>query len=151
MAPAQSRIAIACDHAGVGLKRTLVAALQDAGHDVLDLGTDGTESVDYPDYAAALAAALADGRAGRGVLICGTGIGIAIAANRNPALRCAVVHDVTSAQLSRRHNDANVIALGARLVGEAVALDCLKAFLDTDFEGGRHARRIAKLSAQVLS
>jgi ribose 5-phosphate isomerase B len=142
-------IAIACDHAGLALKRALVAALEAAGHGVLDLGTDGPESVDYPDFADALAAAVADGRAARGVLVCGTGIGIAIAANRHPHIRCGVVHDVTSARLTRLHNDANVIALGARLVGEAVAIDCLKTFLDTQFEGGRHARRVAKLSGKV--
>jgi ribose 5-phosphate isomerase B len=142
-------VAIACDHAGVGLKRVLAAALREAGYAVLDLGTDGPESVDYPDFADALAAAIAAGRANRGVLVCGTGIGIAIAANRHPHVRCAVVHDVTSARLTRQHNDANVIALGARLVGEAVALDCVRAFMDTQFEGGRHARRVAKLSGKV--
>lgn len=151
MAPPSARVAIACDHAGVALKRTLAAALREAGHEVLDLGTDGSESVDYPDYAEALASAIAAGRAGRGVLVCGTGIGIAIAANRHPAVRCAVVHDATSTRLARQHNDANVIALGARLVGEAVALDCLNLFLGTAFEGGRHARRVAKLSGKVFS
>jgi len=145
------RVAIACDHAGVALKRVLADSLRAAGHDVHDLGTNGPESVDYPDFADALAAVISAGRAERGVLICGTGIGIAIAANRHQAVRCAVVHDVTSARLSRAHNDANVIALGARLVGEAVALDCLRAFLETDFEGGRHARRVAKLSAKVTA
>ena len=151
MAPSLPRVAIACDHAGVGLKRTLAAALREAGHEVLDLGTDGPDSVDYPDYAEALATAIAAGRAERGVLICGTGIGISIAANRHPDIRCAVVHDVTSAKLTRQHNDANVMAVGARLVGEAVALDCLKTFLSTEFEGGRHARRVAKLSGKVFS
>jgi ribose 5-phosphate isomerase B len=142
-------VAIACDHAGVALKRALAAALEAAGHGVLDLGTDEAASVDYPDFADALAAAVADGRAERGVLVCGTGIGIAIAANRHPHIRCGVVHDATSARLTRAHNDANVIALGARLVGEAVAIDALHAFLDTPFEGGRHARRVAKLGGKV--
>jgi len=145
------RVAIACDHAGVALKRVLAESLRSTGHPVRDLGTDGPDSVDYPDFADALAAEIAAGRAERGVLICGTGIGISIAANRHAAVRCAVVHDVTSARLTRAHNDANVMALGARLVGEAVALDCLKAFLETDFEGGRHARRVAKLSAKVTA
>jgi ribose 5-phosphate isomerase B len=145
------RVAIACDHAGVALKRVLAEFLRRDGHQVRDLGTDGPESVDYPDFADALAAEIAAGRAERGVLICGTGIGISIAANRHAAVRCAVVHDVTGARLTRAHNDANVMALGARLVGEAVALDCLKAFLETNFEGGRHARRVAKLSAKVTA
>ncbi|MCC7281314.1 MAG: ribose 5-phosphate isomerase B [Acetobacteraceae bacterium] len=146
-----TRVAIACDHAGVALKRVLAASLRAAGHPLADLGTDGAESVDYPDFAAALAAEIESGRADRGVLICGSGIGISIAANRHAAVRCALVHDVTGARLARQHNDANVIALGARLVGEAVALDCLKTFLETDFEGGRHARRVAKLSAKVTA
>ncbi len=140
-------IALASDHAGFDLKEHLKRELQAAGHAVLDLGTSSTDSVDYPDFGAALAGAIRDGRAGRGVLVCGTGIGISIAANREPAVRAAVVHDVTSARLARRHNDANVIALGARLVGPEVARDCLRAFLETPFEGGRHAARVAKLSS----
>jgi ribose 5-phosphate isomerase B len=143
-------IAIACDHAGLALKRALVTAIEGLGHAVLDLGTHDEASVDYPDFADALAAALGDGRAERGVLVCGTGIGIAIAANRHAHIRCGVVHDVTSTHLTRAHNDANVIALGARLVGEAVAIDCVKTFLDTPFEGGRHARRVQKLSPPPL-
>jgi ribose 5-phosphate isomerase B len=149
MAQPPLSVAIACDHAGLALKRVLAEALRDAGHNVLDLGTDGPESVDYPDFADALAAAIGDGRAERGVLVCGTGIGIAIAANRHDHIRCAVVHDATSARLTRQHNDANVVALGARLIGEAVALDCVQIFMATDFEGGRHARRVAKLSGKV--
>lgn len=149
MHQAETTVAIASDHAGAALKRVLAVALAEAGLATLDLGADGSASVDYPDYADALAAALAAGRAARGVLVCGTGIGIAIAANRHPHIRCAVVHDATSARLTRLHNDANVIALGARLVGEAVALDCLAAFLATEFEGGRHVRRVEKLSGKV--
>lgn len=140
-------IAIAADHAGFDLKETLKAELEARGFAALDLGAHGRESVDYPDFADALAAALEDGRASRGVLICGTGIGISIAANRHRHLRAAVCHDTTSARLARQHNDANVLALGARLVGPEVARDCLAVFLATAFEGGgRHDRRIAKMS-----
>ena len=139
-------IAIASDHAGFDLKELLKAELQAGGLHIVDLGTSSRTAVDYPDFAMALAKAIRDGQAGRGVLVCGTGIGIAIAANREPAVRAAVVHDATSARLARQHNDANVIALGARLVGPEVAKDCLRVFLETPFEGGRHAPRVAKLS-----
>lgn len=138
-------IAIAADHAGCTLKEKLAAALRERGLEVLDLGTEPGCAVDYPDQADALAAALREGRAQRGVLICGSGIGIAIAANRHRHLRAALCHDVTTARLARQHNDANVLVLGERIVGEAVARECLAAFLDTPFEGGRHARRVAKL------
>lgn len=140
------RIAIASDHAAVALKATLATWLRDAGHDVLDLGTDGTASVDYPDYGYAVAAALADGRAERGVALCGSGIGIMIAANRNPACRCALVSEPLSAGLARTHNDCNAIAMGARLIGEEMAKACLDAFLTAEFLGGRHAPRVDKLS-----
>lgn len=140
-------IAIACDHAGFELKETLKAELSNRGFDVLDLGTNGPESVDYPDFGAAMGEAIADGRAKRGVLICGSGIGISIAANRNPAVRAALCQSGLMAKLSRQHNDANVLALGARLIGVETALDCLDAFLTTDFEGGRHQRRVDKLGA----
>lgn len=143
------RIAIASDHAATKLKTVLVAFVTDAGHDVLDLGTQGTASVDYPDYGAAIADALADGRADRGIALCGSGIGIAIAANRNPACRCAQVAEPLSATLARSHNDANCIAIGARLVGEEMAKACVEAFLTTDFLGGRHAARVAKLAMKV--
>jgi ribose 5-phosphate isomerase B len=143
---AGASIAVASDHAGFDLKELLKRDLQDAGHDVLDLGTNSTASVDYPDFGKAMADAIASGRAGRGVLVCGTGIGISIAANRNPKVRAAVIHDVTSARLSREHNDANVIAFGQRLIGTEVAREALKIFLATTFEGGRHAARVAKLS-----
>ena len=143
---AGASIAVASDHAGFDLKELLKRDLQDAGHDVLDLGTNSTASVDYPDFGKAMADAIASGRAGRGVLVCGTGIGISIAANRNPKVRAAVIHDVTSARLSREHNDANVIAFGQRLIGTEVAREALKIFLATTFEGGRHAARVAKFS-----
>lgn len=139
-------IAIACDHAGLKLKIELVGVLRAAGHKILDLGTDGPASVDYPDFADALAGALADGRASRGILICGTGIGISIAANRHRHVRAALCHDATSARLCREHNDANVLVLGERTIGVEVAKDCLAAFLATGFAGGRHAGRVAKLS-----
>jgi ribose 5-phosphate isomerase B len=127
------------------LKEKLAGELEALGHAVLDLGTDGPESVDYPDFADLLAGAIRDGRAERGVLVCGTGIGIAIAANRHAGVRAAVCHDETSARLTREHNDANVLALGARLIGDEVAKDCLITFLSTKFDGGRHVRRVAKL------
>lgn len=112
----------------------------------VDLGTDSEASVDYPDFARLLAEALGRGDCDRGILVCGTGIGIAMAANRHPHVRAAVCHDATSARLARLHNDANVLALGARLLGDAVALDCVETFLAHDFEGGRHARRVDKMA-----
>jgi ribose 5-phosphate isomerase B len=142
----QDAIAIASDHAGTELKRVLAAMLASKGLRVVDLGTHDSESVDYPDFARALADALSDGRASRGVLICGTGIGIAMAANRFRHVRAATVHDATSARLAREHNDANVLALGARLIGPEVAKECLDVFLNTAFAGGRHVRRVAKMS-----
>jgi len=139
-------VAMACDHAGYQMKAELKDLLAKRGYEVLDLGTDGPESVDYPDFADALAAAIREGRAQRGVLICGTGIGISIAANRHRGIRAALCSDPTSARLSREHNDANVLALGARVVGIEIAKDCLTSFLDTPYEGGeRHSRRVSKL------
>lgn len=138
-------IAIASDHAGFELKAVLAEELARMGFELLDLGTDGSDSVDYPDFGQALAHAVQDGRAERGVLVCGTGIGISMAANRHAGVRAAVCHDETSARLAREHNDANVLALGARLVGVEVAKDCLRTFLTTDFAGGRHVGRVAKL------
>jgi ribose 5-phosphate isomerase B len=139
-------VAIASDHAGFPLKETLKDELRRLGHQVVDLGTSNLESVDYPDFAEKLADAVKAGQAQRGVLVCGTGIGISIAANRHRHLRAAVCHDVTSTRLARQHNDANVLAIGGRLVGEETARECLKVFLETPFEGGRHARRVGKLS-----
>lgn len=140
------RIAIASDHAALELKATLVDYLTALGHDVTDLGPNSPDSVDYPDYGYKLSNAVADGSADRGVALCGSGIGISIAVNRNPACRCALVGEPLSAKLSREHNDANVIAMGARLTGVDMAKACLDAFLNTDFGGDRHARRVAKLS-----
>jgi len=139
-------VAIAADHGGFDLKSILIPELRALGHDVLDLGTMTRDSVDYPDFAEAVAAAIRDGRAQRGVLICGTGIGMSIAANRYHAIRAALVHDALSARLARQHNDANVLVMGGRLLGPELAKDCLKIFFTTGFEGGRHARRVAKLS-----
>ena len=140
-------IAVAADHAGFELKEILKRQLADWGFEVLDLGTDSMASVDYPDFGRRMAVAIAGGKAGRGLIVCGTGIGISIAANRDPAVRAALCHDVTTARLARAHNDANVLALGARIVGTEVAREALRAFLDTDFEGGRHQGRVAKLGA----
>ena len=139
-------VAIACDHAGFELKRGLGKDLAELGYSVLDLGTDGPDSVDYPDFGYAMAAAIRNGRATRGVLVCGSGIGISIAANRHPEVRAALVHDALGARMTRLHNDANVICFGGRMIGIDVARDCLRIFLETDFEGGRHARRVDKLS-----
>ncbi len=139
-------IAIASDHGGYELKTVLKEDLIERGITVVDLGTDGPSSVDYPDYAAAVAKVLREGRAEAGILVCGTGIGISIAANRFPEIRAALVHDAFTARMARQHNDANVLCLGGRTIGIEVAKDCLGVFLDTEFEGGRHARRVAKLS-----
>jgi ribose 5-phosphate isomerase B len=140
------RIALSADHAGFEMKDQLADWLRAGGHEVVDLGTNGPESVDYPRYGALLAEALADGRADRGVTVCGSGIGVAIAANRNPACRCAQVAEPLSASLARQHNDANAIALGARLIGIEMAKACVTAFLTSDFLGGRHQRRVEQLA-----
>jgi len=143
------RIVLTADHAGVDLKNELAAWLSEQGHDILDLGTNSHESVDYPRYGAMLAEALADGRAERGITVCGSGIGVAIAANRNPACRCAQVAEPLSASLARKHNDANAIALGARLIGIEMAKACVAAFIGSEFAGGRHQRRVDQLSKQL--
>lgn len=143
--PAES-IVIASDHGAVELKQVLTEELEKRGFSVLDLGTDGPDSVDYPDFADALASAIREGRAERGVLLCGSGVGMSIAANRHREIRAALVHDNLSARLARQHNDANVLVMGGRFIGLEVAKDCLAAFLDTEFEGGRHARRVGKMS-----
>ena len=139
-------IAIASDHAGRELKNILKEELAALGYGVMDLGTNDHESVDYPDFANALAAVLKENKASRGVLVCGTGIGISIAANRHPGIRAAPCHDALSARLARQHVDANVLAFGGRLIGVETAKDCLRVFLTTAFEGGRHARRVQKLA-----
>lgn len=140
------RIAFGADHAGFALKEHLRAAAAADGHEVIDLGTDSNGSVDYPDFGAAVARAVVAGEADRGVLVCGSGNGIAIAANKVTGARAAVVHDVTSARLAVEHNDANVCAIGARFVGEQVAEDAMRAYLAAEFAGGRHATRVEKIA-----
>ena len=140
------RIAMSADHAGFEMKDQLADWLRADGHEVIDLGTNTGDSVDYPRYGALLADALADGRAERGIVVCGSGIGVAIAANRNPACRCAQVAEPLSAALARQHNDCNAIALGARLIGPEMAKACVNAFLTSDFIGGRHQRRVDQLA-----
>jgi len=142
----ENTIVIACDHGGLELKNILKNLLSERGMEILDLGTNTSDSVDYPEFGFALASAIRDGKAQRGVLCCGSGIGISIAANRFPEVRAALVHDGLTAKLCRQHNDANVICFGGRTTGPDVALDCLGIFLDTEFEGGRHARRVDKLA-----
>ena len=140
------KLFFASDHAGLNLRRALIEHAAELGHSVTDLGPVEGQSVDYPDFANALAEALAADPEAQGVAVCGSGIGISIALNRHRHVRAALVHDVTSATLTRRHNDANVVAFGERLIGVETAKDALAAFLGTAFEGGRHERRVAKLS-----
>ena len=140
------RIALASDHAAIELKATLRDWLIEQGHEVADLGPETTDSVDYPDFGYKLAGVVADGTAERGIALCGSGIGISISVNRNPNVRCALVSEPLSAALAREHNDANCLALGARLTGVDMAKACVTAFLDTEFAGGRHQRRVDKLS-----
>ena len=141
------RIAVGSDHAGFELKATLAKHLADAGHQVVDLGTDSPDvPVDYPGFGLAVGRAVVEGRADRGICVCGTGIGIGIAANKVSGVRAAVVHDVTTASLARRHNDANVICLGGRTTGAAEAIDAVGAFFSAEFEGGRHQERIEEIT-----
>ena len=144
------KLAIASDHAAFAMKREIAAWLGVSGHEVRDLGTHDEASVDYPDYGYILADAMARGEAEFGIALCGSGIGISIAANRNPAVRCALVSEPLSASLARQHNDANVIALGARLIGIEMAKACIEAFLATPFAGGRHCARVEKLAHPPL-
>ena len=143
------RIALAADHAGFALKDELATWLREQGHDVSDLGTNSSDSVDYPQFGVRLARAVASGEAERGIAVCGSGIGISIAVNREPNCRCARVDDPLSAALAREHNDANVLALGARLIGPDMAKHCVSAFLGTEFAGGRHQRRVDQLSQEL--
>ncbi len=138
-------VALGADHAGWELKEALKAWLMDAGCQVLDFGTHGPDSVDYPDYALQVAEAVTVGKVERGVLVCGTGIGMTIAANKIPGIRAALCGDVFTARMSREHNDANVLALAGRLTGRETGLEILRAWLDTPFAGGRHARRVDKI------
>lgn len=145
------RIAVGSDHAGFPLKASLAGWLQDMGHEVLDLGAYSADSVDYPLIGFDLASRVAGGEAERGVLVCGSGIGVSIAANRVEGARAALVHEPLSARLAREHNDANVLCLGARMIGEEMAREILKVFLDTPFAGGRHQRRIDQLDQRPLA
>jgi len=142
-------IALGSDHAGLPLKRAILAALEAQGHAVLDAGAHDETSVDYPDFAHGVAAKVAAGEAGFGVLVCGSGIGMSIAANRHPAIRAVVLHNTTEARLTRAHNDANIACFGARTTGIEVALDTLAAFLATPFEAGRHQSRVAKIETPL--
>ncbi len=144
---ARMRIAIGSDHAGYPLKQALVPWLEDRGYEMQDLGTYSTESVDYPDYARAVAHAVAEGRADKGILICGTGIGMSMTANKVPGIRAALCTDPYMSRMSRRHNDANVLCMGARVVGIGLAEAIVEAWLDGEFEGGKHARRVGKIDA----
>jgi ribose 5-phosphate isomerase B len=142
----EKTVAVGVDHGGLALKADIVGQLEELGFRVLDLGTHESTSVDYPDYAYAVADAIRRGRADLGIVICGTGIGMSIAMNRYPWIRAGLCHDVTTARLAREHNDANVLALGARLVAPELAKECLTVFLQTGFGAGRHAARVRKLT-----
>jgi ribose 5-phosphate isomerase B len=141
-------IAIASDHAGVELKAALLEVIRAGGRDVRDLGPAATTSVDYPDFAHRVANAVATGEAAMGVLICGTGIGMSLTANRHPGVRAALCHDAFTAEMARRHNDANILCMGARVTGSGVAEQILRIFLDTTFEGGRHQRRVDRIEIE---
>ena len=141
------KIAIACDHGGFKLKQAVIQELKRLGHEVEDFGTYNEESCDYPDYASKAAKAVASGECEKGVVICGTGIGVSITANKVKGIRCALCHDVYSAKKTRQHNDANMLAMGARVIGEGLTLEIVDAFFTSEFEGGRHIRRIEKMMA----
>lgn len=140
------KIAIGCDHGGITLKDSIVNYLEERGVQIEDFGTFGTDSVDYPDYAYKVARSVADGRADKGILMCGTGIGISIAANKVNGIRCALCHNSETARLTALHNDSNVLAMGGRVIDSDTAVDIVKTWLDTPFEGGRHINRINKIS-----
>ena len=139
------KIAIASDHGGFNLKRAVVRYLEDKGIDYEDFGTDSSDSVDYPDFARPLSEKVKNGEFDRGILICGTGIGMSIAANRISGVRCALVHDTFSAKATREHNNSNVLAMGERVIGVGLALEIVDVWLNTEFEGGRHERRVNKI------
>lgn len=141
------KIAVACDHAGYRLKEEVKLVLRELGHEIRDFGTNSDEPVDYPDLIAPAVEAVAAGQCDRGIIIGGSGNGEAMVANKIPGVRCALCHDVTTATLARAHNDANVLSLGARIIGSGVARDTIRAFLETHFEGGRHERRLEKMTA----
>ena len=136
------KIAIGCDHGGIDLKKVVLPLLEELGHEVLDQGTHSTDSVDYPQFASAVCNMVAEKTCDRGILICGTGIGMSMAANRNSTIRAALCNDIYTARMSREHNNANILCLGARVIGPGLAEEIVKAWLDTDFAEGRHLRRI---------
>lgn len=140
------KIAIGCDHGGITLKDSIVNYLEERGVQIEDFGTFGTDSVDYPDFAYKVARSVADGKADKGILMCGTGIGISIAANKVNGIRCALCHNTETAKLTAMHNDSNVLAMGGRVIDADTAVNIVKAWLDTPFEGGRHINRINKIS-----
>ena len=141
------KIALASDHGGLNLKNKIKRHLSEVGFEVVDFGTNGTESCDYPDFALPAAEAVARGECERGIIVCTTGIGVSMVANKVPGVRCALCHDKFGAEMTRRHNDANVLAMGERAVEEGLALEIADIFLKTEFEGGRHQRRVDKISA----
>ena len=142
------KIAVACDHGGLNLKNAVIAYLQKLGHEVVDFGTHTTDSCDYPDFASAAAEAVANGECERGILVCSSGIGVSIVANKVPGVRCAHCHDLYCAKYTRLHNDANMLAYGEKVVGEGLMQELVYTFLTTEFEGGeRHERRVAKIKA----
>jgi len=141
------KIVIGCDHAAVQMKNNVVNHLKSKGYDVIDVGTYSEESCDYPDYAYAAAKKVADGEVEKGILICGTGIGMSIAANKVKGIRCALCDNLFSAEMTRRHNDSNMLSMGARVISNQLALKIVDMFLDTPFEGGRHQRRVDKVMA----
>ncbi len=141
------KIAISSDHGGNNLRREIIQLLEDKGIEYEDFGPKTDESVDYPDYASPVSEGVASGKFDRGILVCGTGIGMSIAANKVKGIRCALVHDVFSAKATREHNDTNVLAMGERVIGAGLALEIVNVWIDTAFEGGRHARRIEKVQA----
>ncbi|MBD5583518.1 MAG: ribose 5-phosphate isomerase B [Clostridia bacterium] len=141
------KIALACDHGGLNLKGKISAHLRERGYEVVDFGTYTADSCDYPDFALPAAEAVASGKCEKGVIVCSTGIGVSIVANKVPGVRCAHCHDSYCAEFTRLHNDSNVLALGEKVVGEGYALKIVDTFLDTEFEGGRHQRRVDKITA----
>lgn len=140
------KIAVACDHGGLTLKKTLVDYLKKQGHEVIDFGTDSTESCDYPDFALPASEAVACGKCQFGILVCSTGIGVSIVANKVKGIRCAHCQDAYSAKYTRLHNDANMLAFGQKLIGEGIMFDMVDNFLNTAFEGGRHQNRVQKIA-----
>ncbi len=143
------KIALACDHGGLNLKYEIIKELKAQGHEVVDFGTNSTDSCDYPDFALPAAEAVASGKCEKGIVVCSTGIGVSIVANKVPGIRCAHCHDSYCAEFTRLHNDANVLALGEKVIGAGYALKIVNTFLNTEFEGGRHQRRVDKKNATV--